>query len=140
MADYSWNEIKQLVYLRAYGCCEYCRTAEANTGQTMQIDHIHPNGGDDVDNLCLSCWNCNNHKREATQAVDPSTGEIVPLFNPREDRWENHFEWIEQATRIQGKTASGRATVVRLKMNRPAIIVARQRWVAGGFHPPNENT
>ncbi|MCU0480306.1 MAG: HNH endonuclease [Anaerolineae bacterium] len=37
----------------------------------MQIDHIYPNGGDSLDNLCLSCWNCNNYKRDITHIFDP---------------------------------------------------------------------
>jgi 5-methylcytosine-specific restriction endonuclease McrA len=74
---------RQKVYDRARGRCEYCLTDETNTGQIMQIDHIDPNGGDSLDNLCLSCWSCNNYKRSATAAVDPETGKVFPLFNPR---------------------------------------------------------
>ena len=79
----SWNEIKRLAYERADGCCEYCQTCEVNTGQTMQIDYIDPNGGDELENLCLACWNCNNHKRQAILVPDPETGQEVALFNPR---------------------------------------------------------
>ena len=98
MTDLSWNELKRLVYERANGCCEYCQTSEANTGQTMQVDHINPDGGNDPGNLCLSCWNCNNHKRRAVLITDPETNTQVPLFNPRLDGWHEHFEWIEGAT------------------------------------------
>jgi hypothetical protein len=130
------DEVRQRVYERAGGCCEYCRTCEVNTGQTMQIDHIVPKGGDDLDNLCLACWNCNNHKRQATRVPDPVTGKDAPLFNPRTQRWTDHFEWIADATYVRGLTPTGRATVVRLKMNRPALVIARSRWVEAGFHPP----
>jgi HNH endonuclease len=136
MSEPSWNTIKRLVHDRAGGCCEYCRTAEDNSGQTMQVDHIDPSGGDGLENLCLSCWNCNNHKRQATQVTDPETGQRVALFNPRTQNWFEHFEWITGATRVRGLTPIGRATVVRLKMNRPVIVAARQRWVEGGYHPP----
>lgn len=105
----------------------------------MQVDHINPDGGDVPDNLCLSCWNCNNHKRRAVVITDPETNTQVPLFNPRTDAWEDHFEWIEGATQIHGLTAIGRATITRLKMNRPALVIARQRWVSGGYHPPSGN-
>ena len=136
MADPSWREITQQVHDRADGCCEYCQTSETNSGQTMQIDHIDPNGGDNLDNLCLACWNCNNHKRKAIDVIDPETGERVRLFNPRSQVWSDHFEWINSATIVHGLTETGRATVLRLKMNRPMIVVARQRWVNGGYHPP----
>jgi hypothetical protein len=102
----------------------------------MQVDHIDPDGGDDLDNLCLACWNCNNHKHQATRAVDPDTGTEVPLFDPRKQVWSDHFEWTGNATVVQGLTATGRATVLRLKMNRPSLIFARSRWVSGGYHPP----
>ncbi len=98
----------------------------------MQVDHVDPEGGDDLDNLCLPCWNCNNHKRQATHAIDPETGEDVPLFNPRKQAWSEHFEWLGDATHVRGLTPTGRATIVRLKMNRPAIVVACSRWVEGG--------
>lgn len=133
------NEQRQIVYDRAHGCCEYCKTCEVNTGQTMQIDHIDPAGGDMSQNLALACWNCNNHKRQATHAVDPESGETVRLFHPRQDRWTAHFIWIEDGVRVMGQSSIGRATIARLKMNRPAILVARRRWVDAGYHPPNVN-
>ncbi len=136
MSEPSWNTIKRLVHERARGCCEYCQTAEDNSGQTMQVDHIDPTGGDGLENLCLACWNCNNHKRQATQVTDPETGQPVALFNPRTQNWSEHFEWVAGATRVRGLTPVGRATVARLNMNRPVVVVARQRWVEGGYHPP----
>lgn len=137
MSNLSWAEIRKLVYERANGCCEYCQTCEANSGQTMHIDHIIPNGDDSLDNLCLSCWNCNTSKHKATEALDPESGEIVSLFNPRTQQWDKHFEWLENAVLVHGLTATGRATVERLKMNRIRVIIARQRWIKGGFHPPD---
>jgi hypothetical protein len=138
MNELSWREIRELVYLRANRCCEYCQTCEDNTGQTMQIDHIDPDGGDVLENLCLSCWNCNNYKRSAKGAFDTLTGEMISLYHPRRHEWADHFQWIEGATKIIGLTPIGRVTIERLKMNRPMIVVARQRWVIAGFHPPKK--
>jgi len=132
----TWKTLQQQVYERANGCCEYCQTCEVNIGQTMQVDHIDPNGIDELDNLCLSCWNCNNSKRKATTAPDPENGQIVSLFNPRTQLWNEHFEWIDGGVRLQGLTATGRATIERLKMNRSTLVVARKRWAEGGYHPP----
>lgn len=136
MNELSWNALKRRVHERAHHCCEYCQTSEDNSGQTMQVDHIDPDGGDVLENLCLACWNCNNHKHAATTINDPETAEPVPLYNPRTQHWSEHFNWIDGTTRIRGLTPSGRATVERLKMNRPAIVIARQRWAEGGYHPP----
>jgi hypothetical protein len=105
----------------------------------MQVDHIDPDGNDSLENLCLSCWNCNNHKHKATVAVDPASSKTVALYNPRTQAWKEHFEWVEGATKVSGLTPTGRATVERLKMNRPAIVVARQRWAEGGYHPPQSD-
>jgi hypothetical protein len=136
MGERSWSAAKRLVYHRAQGCCEYCQTSEADIGQAMHIEHIHPSAGDSSDNLCLSCANCNLSKAKATTAIDPQTGEQVPLFNPRKQIWSEHFQWINNGLYVYGLTDVGRATVVRLKMNQERVLIARRRWIAGGFHPP----
>jgi hypothetical protein len=130
------EEIRQFVYQRAKGCCEYCQTCEINTGQTMQIDHINPNGTNNDDNLCLSCWNCNNYKRASREAFDPQTGLVVQLYDPRRQVWHEHFLWHETYTFIIGLSPNGRATVEKLKLNRPSIMAARKRWGDAGYHPP----
>jgi hypothetical protein len=136
MSELSWNVLKRSVYERARGCCEYCQTSEENSGQTMQVDHIDPRGNDGLENLCLSCWNCNSSKHKTTVVTDPETEASVSLFNPRTQVWSEHFVWIYGGTQVRGLTPIGRATVMRLKMKRPAIVVARRRWAEAGYHPP----
>jgi hypothetical protein len=101
----------------------------------MHIEHIDPFGGNDSMNLCLSCANCNMSKARVTSARDSETGVQVPLFNPRLQIWQEHFEWIDEGLRLLGKTPTGRATILRLKMNREPIITARRNWIAAGTHP-----
>jgi hypothetical protein len=137
MSELSWNTIKRLVYERANGCCEYCQTCDANIGQSMHVEHIDPQGGDDLENLCLSCANCNLSKAKATVAIDPETKAIVILFNPRTQIWIEHFEWIDDGLRLRGLTPTARATIIRLKINQERVIIARKRWISGGFHPPS---
>jgi hypothetical protein len=60
----------------------------------------------------------------------------VPLFNPRQHSWAEHFVWSEDGTQIIGLTAIGRATVATLKMNNPVSIRARKLWASVGWHPP----
>jgi 5-methylcytosine-specific restriction endonuclease McrA len=98
----SGRAIRRLVYKRANGCCEYCQTCEANTGQSMHVEHIIPSMGDTPDNLCLSCSNCNLSKAKATHALDPITQEVVPLFNPRKQEWVVHFIWIDGENKSKG--------------------------------------
>jgi HNH endonuclease len=102
----------------------------------MHIEHIDPAGGDSIDNLCLSCPNCNLSKAAASYAPDPLTGQIVQLFNPRVQVWSEHFVWLENGIRIEGLTPVGRATIERLKMNQDGFLIARARWIESGYHPP----
>lgn len=137
MAEHSWAVAKRIVHERAAGCCEYCYTCESMIGQTMHVEHIDPQGGDMLENLCLSCPNCNLSKATAVTATDFVSGDVVPLFNPRTERWSAHFRWSQDFTQVEGITPIGRATVERLKMNRARIVIARGRWVKAGFHPPS---
>ncbi len=102
----------------------------------MHVEHIDPYGGDLPENLALSCSNCNLSKARVTRAIDPQTGAIVPLFNPRTQRWNDHFEWIDEGRKLFGKTEIGRATIERLGMNRERVIVDREHWIRAGSHPP----
>jgi len=119
--------------------CAYCQTAEAISGIPLTIDHIQPisKGGETIfENLCLACRPCNEFKAAFTEANDPLTNEAVPLFNPRGQIWSKHFRWSADATRIEGVTTVGRATVIALRMNREIISATRARWVWSGWHPP----
>jgi hypothetical protein len=107
-------------------------------GQAMHVEHINPDGPDDLENLCLSCPSCNLSKARATAAPDPETDEIVPLFHPRTQSWPEHFEWIQNGQVLRGLTPTGRATIVRLRMNQPRIVEARSIWIIAGIHPPHE--
>ena len=79
-----------------------------------------------MENLALACVTCSLRKAARVQARDRHSGEIVPFFNPREDDWNKHFRFLPN-WRIEGRTASGRATLSALGMNRPAIVAIRRR-------------
>jgi hypothetical protein len=137
MSDISWAALVRLIYERARNCCEYCQTRRDTIGQAMHVEHIDPNGGDTPENLCLACPSCNLSKATGTSALDPTTGTMVSLFNPRRQNWQDHFMWIENARRVQGLTPIGRATVERLRMNQDRLVVARALWVKANCHPPS---
>jgi hypothetical protein len=135
------TQLREQVRRRAVYRCEYCHSSEWLTGQRHHIDHIIPDsqGGDTaIGNLCLACATCNGSKRDRSEAIDPATGKSEPLFNPRTQRWQNHFAWSDDGTVITGLTPTGRATVVALRLNRPLAVSARKVWVAVGKHPPDE--
>lgn len=81
---------------------------------------------------------CNGHKADRIEALDPVSKSMMPLFNPRQDTWQGHFEWTGDGTTITGRTAKGRAIVSVLAMNHPDMMAARRLWVAVGWHPPVE--
>ena len=133
--------LRRLVRIRAQSRCEYCQTSEWLSGLPCEIDHIIPRakkGPTAADNLCLACASCNGYKRATTYSVDPESGEEAALFNPRQQRWREHFAWSDDGTTIIGLTACGRATVVALKLNHPLVIAARSIWVSIGLHPPKD--
>lgn len=130
---------RQEVHKRARWLCEYCQCPERLTGLIFPIDHIVPRragGSNDLDNLCLACSGCNGHKYVRTTGVDPESNEIVPLYHPRNQPWSEHFMWSADGTSILGLTATGRATIETLQLNRPQAVEARRLWVTAGWHPP----
>lgn len=129
---------REKVERRAKRRCEYCQAPQGICAYTFHIEHITPRskgGGDTLANYALACFPCNNAKGAHVTATDPETGEEVALFHPRKHKWTAHFVWTEDFTRIEGKTAIGRATVRRLKMNERLQEKARPLWVSTGTWP-----
>jgi hypothetical protein len=60
----------------------------------------------------------------------------IRLFNPRKQRWHEHFQWSLDATKIIGLTPEGRVTVETLQMNNEYVLAARHFWMIAGWHPP----
>ncbi len=133
--------LRDLITTQGQRRCGYCLTQEAVVGTPMEIDHLIPEslgGRTEEDNLWLACSLCNDHKGERVAALDPQSGEVVRLFDPRRQHWADHFVWIDNGTVIHGLTATGRATILALNLNRPALVRARRAWVSIGWHPPAE--
>ena len=102
-------EIRRQVVERARGCCEYCLVHQDLVASTHQVDHViaeKHRGETTMDNLALSCTLCHRRKGSDITSVDSETGEVISLFNPRAQRWLDHFE--VDGVRIIGKTPEGR--------------------------------
>lgn len=130
---------RRAVFARAKGCCEYCLSQARFATQSFAVEHIVPRyvGGEtELENLALSCFGCNSHKYTKTHALDPETERDVPLFHPRRQIWSEHFAWSDDFTQIIGKTATGRATIEALKLNRLELVNLRHVLRAVGEHPP----
>lgn len=139
MSPSATKAIRQRIAEQARYRCGYCLTLEVVSGVPLTLEHIisKARGGQDVEaNLWLSCRLCNEAKGAAIEAVDPQTGEITPLFNPRTQIWTEHFAWSANGTYIIGQTPMGRATVVALSLNSELRVRSRAIWVEAGWHPP----
>jgi len=133
------SELREQLEKRDKKRCLYCLTTEENCGLKMHVDHIIPVsvGGDTIlENLCLACFSCNVHKGAKQVWNDPLNQEIVPLFHPLHQNWNEHFCWDETKSKITALSSCGRATIEVLKMNNPTVVNARKRWVSAGWHPP----
>ncbi len=138
------DAIKQLVRARAEYLCEYCHSPERLSANRFTVDHVLPRslqGSDDIDNLALACRRCNERRYNFMTGTDPETQETVQIFNPRLQRWAEHFIWVNGGVVIQGITPIGRATCVRLDLNderypeEDSIQATRKFWIKTGIHP-----
>ena len=119
-------ELRALVWQRAGDRCEYCRLRQEFVPLTLQIEHIiakQHGGTDDPTNIALACDRCNLHKGTNLSGIDPETGQIVSLFHPRSQVWNDHFA-TEHAS-IVGLTPVGCATIRVLNMNSPRRVRLR---------------
>ncbi|MEZ4298301.1 MAG: HNH endonuclease [Polyangiaceae bacterium] len=126
--------LRRLVRDRAGGACEYCGLPEALSFSAHDVDHVvslKHGGWTEEDNLALSCTTCNQHKGTDIASFDATTRSIVPLYNPRQDRWSDHFEVVEH--RIEGRTPEGRATSRLLQWNRLDRISERAALSRAGL-------
>lgn len=121
--------------------CGYCRSHERYVLGILEVEHIIPRvegGRNDESNLWLSCSLCNRYKGSQITAIDPHTGAIVALFNPRIQEWRENFSWSVDGVCIVGLTDVGRATVVALRLNNALAAEVRRNWILAGWHPPEE--
>ena len=123
----------------ANGKCEYCHCLQKYTPEKHEFEHIIPiiQGGKSVTlNLARACRGCKNLKSISIAGIDPETQEITPLFNPRKDRWHEHFSWSNDKILLIGRTPKGRATINRLKLNRKELKNIRRITIDFGHPPP----
>lgn len=121
------SETRQIVARRAGFVCEYCLIAEQDAYFRFQVEHIisRKHGGtSELDNLAFACVFCNRYKGSDIATVAPETSHLVRLYNPRTDRWIEHFRL--NGFNIEPLTEIGEATVRILQMNHADQILERE--------------
>lgn len=127
-----------LVSGRAAHRCEYCHAPEVVFNLPFEVEHIQPQseGGINEDsNLALACRSCNLFKGVQVTGFDEVTQTTARLFDPRSDAWLDHFDVEADTGIIRGRTEIGRATAMRLRMNREVQLIARISWMELGLFP-----
>ncbi len=132
------NRFYPFVALRAGHRCEYCRAPERLFNFHFEVEHIIPRslgGAWGLINLALACTACNLFKSDYLTGLDFVTQVEVPLFQPREQVWEDHFQVEPEMGMLLGLTATGRATIDRLQMNSRLQTRARLQWIDWEAYP-----
>jgi len=125
--------LRRLVQERVLNRCEYCRVHEEDVLLPHQPDHIiaeQHGGKTEENNLALACVQCHLPKGPNIASIDFQTGQLMPLFNPRKDVWEEHFK-LEEAV-IVPLTPVGRVTARLLMFNEFDRIQLREKLIKTG--------
>ena len=133
------KRLRAKIHRAAGNRCGYCLSPQELVLHELEIDHIIPigsGGSDGEENLWLACRACNMWKGVQKDAIDPVTGNVVALYNPREQNWHEHFRWSDDGARIIGLTPTGRATVVAINLNNIISVMVRRNWIKANLHPP----
>lgn len=128
--------IRQQVISRAGNCCEYCLLSRATRNASFHVEHIiaiKHRGETALENLCLSCPECNANKGSDLTSIDEETGETVNLYHPRKQQWDEHFRL--NGGIIEPLTPSGRVTVFLLRFNDSHRIMERELMLKLGLYP-----
>lgn len=139
MTDETKAGLRELVAKRAGFICEYCLISEKDSYYKFQIEHIisrKHGGNDDAENLALACIFCNLYKGSDIASISPESGEIVRFFNPRTDRWNEHFRL--SGVTIEPLTEIGEVTARILKFNHEDRLIERQFLARSQRYPTPE--
>jgi hypothetical protein len=137
------RDLRTAVVARAQGQCEYCQIYDSRelNPYPHEIDHIiaEKHGGKTAaENLAYTCFPCNRHKGSDIASFDPQTGNVIQLFNPRVQKWDDHFR-LDKDGAITGLTAEGRTTTALLQLNDPLRVQTRADLIAAGKLDPKKD-
>ena len=140
MTSYVPAALRRLVARRAGGVCEYCQIHEDDTFFGCQVEHViaEKHGGPTTArNLAYACVFCNQHKGSDIASLS-ELGQLTRLYNPRGDRWAEHFRIDQDGVTIGAVTEIGDVTARLLQFNDPDRLVEREALRAAGRYPSPE--
>lgn len=129
--------LRRVVVERARNQCEYCGVPDDITLVAHEVDHVialRHHGKTELENLAYACFRCNRLKGSDLSSIDPDTGQITRLFNPRQDQWSAHFRLTGAV--IEPLSPIGRTTMVFLEFNDPQWVALRQELLQQGRYVP----
>ncbi len=135
MSSYVSAELRRLVAECAGRACEYCLIHERDTYVGCHVDHIiaEKHGGlTELENLAFACAVCNRAKGTDIASLVPGTERLVRLFNPRVDRWDDHFRIRADSLLIEPLSDMGAVTAHLLGFNEIERVLERQALVKIG--------
>jgi hypothetical protein len=138
MTSYVSADLRRLVESRAERLCEYCLIHASDTYLGCQVDHViaEKHGGSTVsENLAFACTFCNRAKGSDIGSL-ASDGQFVGFYNPRIQRWSEHFLFDQVV--IESKTPIGEVTAKILGFNAPDRLVERTALQNLGRYPSAE--
>lgn len=127
MSRYVSAEVRRLVAERAGRLCEYCLIGEDDTFLGCEVEHIislKHGGSSAPDNLAYACVFCNRQKGSDVGSISQQTGEFSRFYNPRLDRWSDHFRIDGDA--ITPRTIVGEVTARILQFNAGERLLERR--------------
>lgn len=136
MREHIKAELRRLVIARADYRCEYCLIHEEDTFFGCEVDHVvsvKHGGATEAGNLAYACQVCNRQKGSDLGSLARRTGELVRFYNPRADRWADHFR-LGAAT-ITSITDIGEVTARIFGFNREERLMEREELIAQGRYP-----
>ncbi|MCA9425878.1 MAG: HNH endonuclease [Candidatus Omnitrophica bacterium] len=136
MTSYVSPELRQSVKSRANSVCEYCLIHEEDTFLGCQVDHIiaEKHGGSTVvENLAYACTFCNRFKGTDVGSIADTSGEFTRFFNPRTDRWRDHFAL--NGSTIEPLSPIGEVTARILGFNNSERLLEREYLKEIGRYP-----
>lgn len=131
--------LRRKVKERASGLCEYCLQHERDEWFGFQMDHVisRKHGGrTTLSNLALACFACNLAKGSDLGSVTRQAGVLLQFFNPRRDRWRDHFGLNDH--RIAPLTPTGEVTCRILGFNSTKRLLKRRALLLAGRYPSIE--